>query len=123
VAKDKSRRELAMRSVAAVIAGGASLVGPEAGAAATALTPVLETGLSRIQETLFRRRRSHAAETLLDAADAADATTDDQFAEFIEEAVSDSRRQELLARALIIAQDTALRDKRRALVRQPPIVS
>jgi len=36
---------------------------------------------------------------------------------FVAAADSDERRQELLARALIIAQDTALRDKRRALGR------
>jgi hypothetical protein len=117
VAKDEGRRELAIRSVTAVIAGGTSLAGPEAGAAATALTPLMEDGLSRIYHALFDRRRSHAAETLLDAADAAGATTDDQFTDIVEQAVSDSQRQELLARTLIIAQDTALRDKRRALGR------
>lgn len=36
---------------------------------------------------------------------------------FVEAAVSDEEHQELLARALTIAQDTAMRDKRRALGR------
>jgi hypothetical protein len=37
--------------------------------------------------------------------------------EFIDKAVSDDRRQELFARTLTVAQDTALRNKRRALGR------
>jgi hypothetical protein len=37
--------------------------------------------------------------------------------EFVKAAVSDEERQELLARALTIAQDAAMRDKRRALGR------
>jgi hypothetical protein len=36
---------------------------------------------------------------------------------FVEAAVSDEEHQELLARALTIAQDTAMRDRRRALGR------
>lgn len=36
---------------------------------------------------------------------------------FVEDAVSNPEHQELLARALTIAQDTAMRDKRRALGR------
>jgi hypothetical protein len=43
--------------------------------------------------------------------------TPQEFLEFIEAAVSGDDRQELLARALLIAQDTAYRDKRRALGR------
>jgi hypothetical protein len=45
------------------------------------------------------------------------AHTGEEVTKFIEGAVSDERRHELLARALIIAQDTAMRDKRRALGR------
>jgi hypothetical protein len=111
------RRDLAVRSVVAIMTGGAGLAGPEAGAAATALTPLMEAGLSRIFETLSNRRRLYAAETLLDGADAFGAITDEEFLGFVEQAIADPVRQELLARTLIIAQDAARRDKRRALGR------
>jgi hypothetical protein len=48
---------------------------------------------------------------LMDAADAAELP----IVEFFGRAVEDDRRHELFARAVTIAQDTALRDKRRAL--------
>ena len=108
---------MAVRCVVAVISGGVGLAGPIALATATALTPLLESGLSRIYETLSSRRRDHAAETLLDAADTVGVSTDEEFVQFIDSALSDERRQELLARTLFIAQDAALRDKRRALGR------
>jgi hypothetical protein len=47
----------------------------------------------------------------MDAADAAGVP----LGEFMDLAVSDDRRHELFARSMRIAQDTALRDKRRAL--------
>jgi hypothetical protein len=87
------------------------------GAAATALSPALETALSKVADVLGRNRAEHSADTLLDAAAAAGAQTGEEVLEFIERAVPDERKQELLARALIIAQDTASRDKRRALGR------
>lgn len=62
---------------------------------------------------LGRRRAEHAADTLLDVAEAASLPLDD----FLDKAVSDDRRHELFARTLRIAQDTARRDKRRALGR------
>jgi predicted lactoylglutathione lyase len=114
---DDSRRELAVRTVVAIGAGTAGAVDPVLGAAATALSPALETALSKVADVLGRSRAQQAADTLLDAAAAAGAQTDEEFLEFIEQAVSDKRKQELLARALIIAQDTASRDKRRALGR------
>jgi hypothetical protein len=64
-------------------------------------------------DTLGHRRYQHAAQTLTDAADAAC----DALEDFVKKAVADDRRHELLTRALSIAQDTALRDKRRALGR------
>lgn len=112
-----NRRELAIRCAVAALGGGVGLAGPDAAAAATALTPLLESGLARVYETLSDRRQNNAAETLLDAADEAGASTDEEFLEFVDSALSDSRRQELLARVLIVAQDTAHRDKRRALGR------
>lgn len=54
---------------------------------------------------------------MIDGADAFGAENDEKFVEFIEAAVSDEEHQELLARTLTIAQDTALRDKCRALGR------
>lgn len=113
MAEGEASHELAVRTAAAVVAAGAGLLGPDAGAAATALTPVLETVLSRVVGSLHQWRFGHAAETLEDAAEAAG----EPVGQFAEKAVSDERREELLARTLTIAQDTALRDKRRALGR------
>ncbi len=59
----------------------------------------------------------YAAETLADAAGEAGATTEEDFDEFIQQLVGDEQHQELLARVLAIAQDSAQRDKRRALSR------
>lgn len=107
------RRELAVRTSIAVLTAGAGLLGPDAGATATALTPALETVLARVVGSVTRWRAHHAAETLEDAAEAAGEPVE----LLVQEAVSDERRGELLARTLTIAQDTALRDKRRALGR------
>jgi hypothetical protein len=59
----------------------------------------------------------NAAETLADAADEAGATADEDFEAFVQKLVNDEQHQELLARVLAVAQDTAMRDKRRALGR------
>jgi hypothetical protein len=106
-----------MQVVVALGAGLAGLVGPEVGALATGLSPLALAGLNQISETINSRRLGHAAETVTDAAQEFGAETDAQFVEFIEACVSDEQHQELLARALTIAQDTAMRDKRRALGR------
>jgi hypothetical protein len=53
----------------------------------------------------------------LDAAEAFAAETKAEFLNFIEAAISDEAHQELLAPALTIAQDTSMRDKRRAVGR------
>jgi len=111
--EEEPRHELAVRTVIAVLAGGASLLGTDAGAAATALTPAMEAMASYVVGTLGQWRVRHATQTLEDAAEAAGEPVD-RLAEL---AVSDERREELLARTLTIAQDTALRDKRRALGR------
>jgi hypothetical protein len=111
------RHELALQVVVAVAAGAAGFQSPEAGAVATGLSPLAVAGLSRISEAIRARRLEHAAETVMDAADACGAKTPEEFVAFVEAAVSDEEHQELLARALAIAQDTAMRDKRRALGR------
>lgn len=115
--KQPPKHELAVQVVVAVAAGVAGLRGPGATAVATSVSPLAVAGLSRITETIQSRRLEHATETLIDAADEFGVQTIEQFVEFIEAAVSDEEHQELLARALTIAQDTAMRDKRRALGR------
>jgi hypothetical protein len=113
MADDQPRHELAIRTAIAVVAGGTGLLGPDAGAAATALMPALEVVLTRVVGSLGQRRSRHAAEALEYGADSAG----EPLEQFTEKAVANERRQELLARTLTIAQDTALRDKRRALGR------
>jgi hypothetical protein len=54
---------------------------------------------------------------LLDGADAYETATGEGFTRFIEAAISDAEHQELLARALTIGQDAAMRDKRAAVGR------
>jgi hypothetical protein len=113
-----SRSELARQvvvGVAAVLAAG--YAGPIAGTAAAGAGPVVLAGMDYISATIGSRRREHATETLTDAADEYGAQTSGEFVEFIKAAVSDEEHQELLARALTIAQDTTMRDKRRALGR------
>ena len=104
---------LALRTAWFSLTGYAVWIHPAVGAAATALTPIFEKIATFAVKRLGERRIEHAAETLLDAADAAG----QPVADFIEKAVADDRRHELFARTLIIAQDTALREKRRALGR------
>jgi hypothetical protein len=53
----------------------------------------------------------------VNGAEAFGAETDEEFLKFVEAAVSDDDRQELLTRALTTASDAAMRDKRRALGR------
>jgi hypothetical protein len=53
----------------------------------------------------------------MDAADEYGAETEEQFVAFMKAVVSDEEHQELLARTLTVARDTAMRDKRRALGR------
>jgi hypothetical protein len=108
-----SDRLVALRTAWASLTGYAVWIHPAVGAAATALTPIFDAIATFAVKKLGERRIEHAAETLLDAADAAD----EPLADFMGKAVADDRRHELFARTLIIAQDTALREKRRALGR------
>jgi hypothetical protein len=82
-------------------------------AAATMFQPIVAAIMTAAVQRLGKRRAEHAAETLLDAADASGIPLGD----FLDRAVSDDRRHELFARTMRIAQDAALRDKRRALGR------
>lgn len=99
-----------MRLAVASLSAVANLASPDAGAAATALGPLAEALVTHIAGGLNRRRVDHAPETLTDAAEASGCTLE----KFARKALSDDRRSELLARTLFIAQDTALRQKRRA---------
>ena len=109
--------EVAKQVVVNVAAGLAGYLGPGAGAVAAGAAPVVLAGLDYMAGTIGSRRLEHATETLTDAAEAFGAKTAGEFAGFVNGAISDEDRQELLARALSIAQDTAMRDKRRALGR------
>jgi len=113
-----SRGELARQVVVGLAAGAvSSYAGPVAGTIASGATPAVLAGMDYISATIGTRRLEHAAQTLGDAADESGAKTTEDFLEFVKAAVRDERHQELLARALTVAQDTAIRDKRRALGR------
>jgi hypothetical protein len=110
---DDASKDLAIQTIVGMIVGGASLVGPDAGAAATASAPSLAALLRRLSSVLRSRRSANAEEVLVEAIDAASIPAE----EFIVRAMSDDSHSELLVRALTSAQDTALREKRRALGR------
>src|SRR5690349_7427061 len=112
--KQQSLHEVAKQVVVNVAAGLAGYLGPGASAIAAGAAPIVLAGLDYISATIGSRRLDHATETLTDAAEEFGAETTEEFVEFVKAAVSDEDRQELLARALMIAQDTAMRDKRRA---------
>ena len=112
------RAELARQVVVGFAAGlAAGYAGPLAGTAAAGAAPAVLAGMDYISATIGARRIRHATETLTDAADEFGALTPEEFVDFVEATVADEGHQELLARALTIAQDTALRNKRRALGR------
>jgi hypothetical protein len=90
---------------------------PLTGAAAAGAVPAVLAGMDFIAATIGFRRMRHATQALTDGADDYGARTPEDFIEFVKVAVSDEEHQELLARALTIAQDTAMRNKRRALGR------
>jgi len=106
-------RELAIQVVVATLSGVAVLGGTAAGILGAGAAPMALAIAHAAVKRLGGRRAEHAADTLLDAAEAASLSLDD----FLDGAVSDDRRHELFARTLRIAQDTARRDKRRALGR------
>src|SRR5450755_5125259 len=56
--------------------GGASLLGPEAAATATALTPAMEAVFAQLAQTIGQRRFQHAAQTVADAAEASGETVE-----------------------------------------------
>jgi hypothetical protein len=111
-AQREADKSLAVQLVVAFGIGIATVYGAVPGALATMVGPLMTAVLNTLAR-VGQRRAEHAAETLMDAADAAELPV----AEFFGRAVDDDRRHELFARAMTIAQDTALREKRRALGR------
>ena len=112
------KRELARQVVVNVGAGlAAGYAGPMAGTLAAGAAPLVMAGMDWFSATIGKRRVEHATETVIYAAEEFGAETPEDFVEFIKKAVCDEEHQELLARSLTIAQDTAMRDKRRALGR------
>jgi hypothetical protein len=110
-AEHEADRDLAIQLATAALTGTASLAGAVPGAPAAMFAPLATAIMTAAVQRLGRRRTEHAADTLMDAADAAGLP----LGEFMDAAGSDDRRHELFARSMRIAQDTALRDKRRAL--------
>lgn len=110
---------LVVRVAASALGAAAGLAGPDAAVAGAGLTPVIEEVLGQFIGKLTAKRAGRVAETLIDAADELGGVTEEQLRRFVDEAASDETYQELLARTLTIAQDTAMRDKRRALARAP----
>ena len=112
------KRELARQVVVNVGAGlAAGYAGPMAGTLAQGAAPLVLAGMDWFSATIGKRRIEHATETVMYAAEEFGAETPEDFVEFVKKAVCDEEHQELLARSLTIAQDTAMRDKRRALGR------
>jgi len=83
------------------------------GAVPAGTQPAAEAVQQRVVNALGRRRLAHAAEVL----ELAGGGADEQLAGFAEEAIRDEKHQEFLARVIVVAQDMADQDKRRALAR------
>lgn len=111
--RDDSEHPLAVKVAAGALGAAAGFVGSDAAVIGAGLAPVIEDVLSQLTTS----RAERVAETLTDAADALGGDTAGQLRRFANAAASDETYQGLLARTLTIAQDTALRDKRRALGR------
>jgi hypothetical protein len=115
--REESELPLAVKAAAAAIGAAAGVVGLDAAVVGVGLTPVIEEVLGRLYSGMTSRRGRRVAETLTDAVEELGGDAAEQLKRFAEAAASDETYQELLARTLTVAQDTALRDKRRALGR------
>ena len=109
---EEAGRELMRQTSAAILLGYATAKVPALAPVVVSVTPLAAAAATAIGR-IGRRREENAAETLAEAVKA----SGDPPEEFINKATADDRRIELLTRALVIAQDTALREKRRALGR------
>ena len=108
---------LVIKAVAGAVGAAAGLAGPDAAVVGAGLAPVLEDVLSQIFSGLSAKRAERVAETLTDAAEELGGDPVEQLRRVADAAASDEAYQELLARTLTTAQDSAMRDKRRALGR------
>jgi hypothetical protein len=115
--REESELPLAVKAAAAAIGAAAGVAGLDAAVVGAGLTPVIEEVLGRLHSGMTSRRVRRVTETLSDAAEELGGDAAEQLKRFAEAAASDETYQELLARTLTIAQDTALRDQRRALGR------
>lgn len=113
----ESGHPLVVKMTAAALGAAAGLAGPDAAVAGAGLAPVIEDVLGQILGRLSGKRAERVTETLVDAAAELGGDTAEQLKRFADAAASDETYQELLARTLTVAQDTAMRDKRRALSR------
>jgi hypothetical protein len=93
-------RNLAIQFATAALTGAATLAGVVPGALATMFAPIAAAIMTAAVQRLGRRRAEHAADTLLDAADAAGVP----LGEFMDKAVADDRRHELFARTMRVAR-------------------
>jgi hypothetical protein len=108
---------LVVKVTAGALGAAAGFAGPDAAVAGAGLAPVIEEVLGQLFGRLTTKRAERVAETLTDAADELGGDSAEQLRRLADTAASDETYQELLARTLTIAQDTAMRDKRRALSR------
>jgi hypothetical protein len=115
--REEGQHPLVVKAVAGALGAAAGFAGPDAAVAGAGLTPVIEDVLGQLFSRLTARRVERVAETLTDAAEELGGDAAEQLRRFVDAAASDETYQELLARTLTIAQDTAMRDKRRALGR------
>jgi hypothetical protein len=115
--REDGEHPLVVKVAAGALGAAAGFAGPEAAIAGAGLAPVIEDVLGQLFSRLTTRRAERVAETLTDAAEELGGDAAEQLRRFADAAASDETYQELLARTLTIAQDTAMRDKRRALGR------
>ena len=106
-----------VKVAAGALGAAAGFAGPDAAVAGAGLAPVIEEVLGQLFGRLTTKRAERVAEILTDAADELGGDSAEQLRRLADTAASDETYQELLARTLTIAQDTAMRDKRRALSR------
>jgi len=115
--REEDEHPLVVKATAAAIGAAAGLAGPDAAIVGAGLTPVIEDVLGHLFTRLSAKRHERITETLTDAAAELGGDTAEQLRRLSDAAASDETYQELLARVLTIAQDTSMRDKRRALGR------
>lgn len=115
--REDSEHLLVVKVAAGALGAAAGIAGPDGAVAGAGLAPVIEDVLGHLFSRLTARRAERVTETLNDAAEELGGNPAKQLRRFADAAASDETYQELLARTLTIAQDTAVRDKRRALGR------